>query len=67
MMPKSYNYNPYSSPSDAVKAELSEIDASIRAAAIFFVISWISFFCELFMTNSKFNLISHNVFWLFLV
>ena len=38
-MPKSYNYNPYSSPSDAVKAELSEIDASIRAAAIFFVIS----------------------------
>ena len=38
-MPKSYNYNPYSSSSDAVKAELSEIDASIRAAAIFFVIS----------------------------
>ena len=31
--------SPYSSGSEAVRAELSEIDASIRSAAIFFVIS----------------------------
>jgi len=31
--------NPYSSGSSAVRAELSEIDASIRTAALFFVIS----------------------------
>ena len=38
-MPKSYNSSPYSSRSETVRAELSEIDTSIRAAAIFFVIS----------------------------
>ena len=31
--------SPYSSGSEAIRAELSEIDASIRSAAIFFVIS----------------------------
>ena len=33
------NGSPYSSESSAVRAELSEIDASIRSAALFFVIS----------------------------
>ena len=38
-MPNSYNSSPYSSRSESVRAELSEIDTSIRSAAIFFVIS----------------------------
>ena len=33
---------PYSSTSEAVRLELSEIDASIRSAALFFVISAIA-------------------------
>ena len=33
---------PYSSNSEAVRLELSQIDASIRSAALFFVISAIA-------------------------
>ncbi len=32
-------HDPYSSNSEAVRLELSQIDASIRSAALFFVIS----------------------------
>ena len=39
---KSPQESPYSSSNEAVRAELSEIDASIRSAALFFVISAIS-------------------------
>ncbi len=41
-MSNSSNESPYSANSAAVRAELSEIDSSIRSAALFFVISAVS-------------------------